>query len=366
MWLWPVARCCWTPSPSRPAPTPRPPWPTWAPASIGWAAPWRWAAGWSTPAAIPPWRHALTRGRGLRGAAHLQRGRCSAACTQPRRRSPPLKPRRPLPQGEGDTVTATVLPDQPGKVVIESITGDGGRLTLDPAKNCIGVAATETLKLLGQVSCGVSLKLNKVRRVRPAAPGAARGRPGARPSPPRHPPQPPARALQPPARALRRAQPSPLQQLPTPPPAPLAGPAAGQRHGQQRRQRGGGGRGGQRRVWQPSDQGRARLRGPGFGGGGFGVPRRQRGARADGRLCAGQVRAGAHHPALVDALLAAAAAHVPQLPAGRPPAPHPPTPRAAPAGACSRWSCCGCRWAPPPPTCGLCWSTPNSRRPPPR
>jgi homoserine kinase len=60
-------------------------------------------------------------------------------------------------------VTATVLPDQPGRVVIESITGDGGRLTLDPAKNCIGVAATETLKLLGQVSCGVSLKLEKVR-----------------------------------------------------------------------------------------------------------------------------------------------------------------------------------------------------------
>jgi hypothetical protein len=65
-------------------------------------------------------------------------------------------------QGEGDTVVARVLPNEPGKVVIEGIEGDGGRLTLDPAKNCIGVAATETLKLLGQVSCGVSLKLTKV------------------------------------------------------------------------------------------------------------------------------------------------------------------------------------------------------------
>lgn len=65
-------------------------------------------------------------------------------------------------QGEGDTVVARVLPNEPGKVVIESIEGDGGRLTLDPAKNCIGVAATETMKLLGQVSCGVSLKLTKV------------------------------------------------------------------------------------------------------------------------------------------------------------------------------------------------------------
>jgi homoserine kinase len=56
-----------------------------------------------------------------------------------------------------------VLRDQPGKVVIESIVGDNGRLSLDPADNCIGIAATETLKLLGNPSCGVSLTLHKVR-----------------------------------------------------------------------------------------------------------------------------------------------------------------------------------------------------------
>jgi homoserine kinase len=59
-------------------------------------------------------------------------------------------------------VTARVLADQPGKVVIEAITGDGGRLSLDPAANCVGIAATETLKLLGSPSCGVSLTLDKV------------------------------------------------------------------------------------------------------------------------------------------------------------------------------------------------------------
>ena len=41
-------------------------------------------------------------------------------------------------QGEGDVVTATVLPDRPGEVVIESIVGDGGRLSLDAPKNCVG------------------------------------------------------------------------------------------------------------------------------------------------------------------------------------------------------------------------------------
>ncbi|KAG2483320.1 hypothetical protein HYH03_017821 [Edaphochlamys debaryana] len=64
-------------------------------------------------------------------------------------------------QGGGDTVVAKVIPGKPGQVVIEAIQGDGGRLSLDPAKNCIGVAATETLKLIGAVSCGVSLTLNK-------------------------------------------------------------------------------------------------------------------------------------------------------------------------------------------------------------
>ena len=64
--------------------------------------------------------------------------------------------------GEGDIVTAVALPDRPGEVVIESIVGDGGRLSLDPTKNCIGVAAIETLRLIGVApSCGVGLRLNK-------------------------------------------------------------------------------------------------------------------------------------------------------------------------------------------------------------
>lgn len=44
-------------------------------------------------------------------------------------------------QGEGDIVTARVLPDRPGEVVIESIEGDGGRLSLEAPKNCVGASA---------------------------------------------------------------------------------------------------------------------------------------------------------------------------------------------------------------------------------
>lgn len=54
--------------------------------------------------------------------------------------------------------------------------GDNGRLSLDPAKNCIGVAALETLKLIGQPTCGVSLTLHKVRGFREGWRRAARGR----------------------------------------------------------------------------------------------------------------------------------------------------------------------------------------------
>lgn len=57
---------------------------------------------------------------------------------------------------------ARVLPDLPGKVVIDKIEGDSGRLSLNAADNCIGIAAIETLKLIGQPSCGVSLTLHKV------------------------------------------------------------------------------------------------------------------------------------------------------------------------------------------------------------
>lgn len=50
------------------------------------------------------------------------------------------------------------------QVVIEAIHGDGGRLSLDPADNCVGIAAAETLKLLGSPSCGVALTLHKARQ----------------------------------------------------------------------------------------------------------------------------------------------------------------------------------------------------------
>lgn len=74
-----------------------------------------------------------------------------------------IAPVLPFMQGEGDTVTATVLSDRPGAVVIESIEGDNGRLSLEAEKNCVGIAALETLKLLdGQPSCGISLRLKKV------------------------------------------------------------------------------------------------------------------------------------------------------------------------------------------------------------
>lgn len=64
-------------------------------------------------------------------------------------------------EGDGDTVVATVLPDRPGEVVVESIEGDNGRLSLVAAENCAGIGAAEVLKLLpGSPSCGVSLRLN--------------------------------------------------------------------------------------------------------------------------------------------------------------------------------------------------------------
>jgi len=63
----------------------------------------------------------------------------------------------------GDYVTARAMPSlQPGEVIIEDITGDGGRLGRDPATNCVGIAAKETMRLLGAApSCGVALSLRK-------------------------------------------------------------------------------------------------------------------------------------------------------------------------------------------------------------
>jgi homoserine kinase len=71
------------------------------------------------------------------------------------------------PQGDGDVVTATAVPGQPGVVRIDAIAGDGGRLSLDAAKNCVGIAAAEVLALLeaalgSPVGCGVALQLQKV------------------------------------------------------------------------------------------------------------------------------------------------------------------------------------------------------------
>jgi homoserine kinase len=65
--------------------------------------------------------------------------------------------------GQGDIVTARTLDGvEPGTVVIESISGDGGRLSLEAAQNCAGIAALETVKLLGATpSCGIGLTLEK-------------------------------------------------------------------------------------------------------------------------------------------------------------------------------------------------------------
>ena len=55
------------------------------------------------------------------------------------------------------------MPDLPdGEVVIKSITGDDGRLPLVASNNCVGIAAIETIKLLGDINCGVALTLLKV------------------------------------------------------------------------------------------------------------------------------------------------------------------------------------------------------------
>jgi hypothetical protein len=66
-------------------------------------------------------------------------------------------------QGDGDLVTATADHSAPpGHIIIDAITGDGGRLSLKPTHNCIGIAARETLALFPHTaSCGLRLKLHK-------------------------------------------------------------------------------------------------------------------------------------------------------------------------------------------------------------
>ena len=60
-------------------------------------------------------------------------------------------------------MTAEAMPNlPPGEVIIRSITGDDGRLPLVAVDNCVGIAALETLNLLGQTECGVALTLDKV------------------------------------------------------------------------------------------------------------------------------------------------------------------------------------------------------------
>ena len=61
----------------------------------------------------------------------------------------------------GDTVTARALPGQRGVVVVASIEGDGGRLSLDPSKNCAGIAAAAMLTLMGTPDAGVELTVHK-------------------------------------------------------------------------------------------------------------------------------------------------------------------------------------------------------------
>ena len=66
-------------------------------------------------------------------------------------------------KGEGDIVIAEAVDWLPsGEVIIHSITGDDGRLPLIAANNCVGIAAIETIKLLGNIDCGVALTLQKV------------------------------------------------------------------------------------------------------------------------------------------------------------------------------------------------------------
>ncbi|CAM6071093.1 unnamed protein product [Sphagnum tenellum] len=64
--------------------------------------------------------------------------------------------------GLGDLVTAQVCETVPaGDIMIESITGDEGRLSCVSGENCAGIAGKATLELLGVQSVGISLTLHK-------------------------------------------------------------------------------------------------------------------------------------------------------------------------------------------------------------
>lgn len=68
-------------------------------------------------------------------------------------------------EGDGDVVIAKES-DYPG-VIIETIEGDGGKLSMNPRFNCIGIAAYETLRLMNRSSTGVSLALKKAQNINP-------------------------------------------------------------------------------------------------------------------------------------------------------------------------------------------------------
>lgn len=64
-------------------------------------------------------------------------------------------------EGLGDVVEARLIEGPPGTVVIEHIEGDGGRLPHNAERNTAGIAARETLKLLGSSDAGVAISLYK-------------------------------------------------------------------------------------------------------------------------------------------------------------------------------------------------------------
>ena len=69
------------------------------------------------------------------------------------------------------------LPSRPGEVVIDAIEGDGGRLPLEAARNCAGIAAQQVLHLMGPQPCGVALTIHKVLTLNPVS-SAATSEPG--------------------------------------------------------------------------------------------------------------------------------------------------------------------------------------------
>ena len=69
------------------------------------------------------------------------------------------------------------LPSRPGEVVIDAIEGDGGRLPLEAARNCAGIAAQQVLHLMGPQPCGVALTIHKVPTLNPVS-SAANPEPG--------------------------------------------------------------------------------------------------------------------------------------------------------------------------------------------